>query len=222
MDPLLILIGQTVGDDAAHDALVLSVLTALVAALEVVLLQGEPRRAFCVDDAPRLQADVHLVREYFCARDAAGVPHALPEALVQSECQALEKLVTIMGQSSEALVAEVFGASRFGPDGRRLESLAEWSDTDPHNRINLVGVLMARAKLDPIAARFVEQHRDALRELLQRGLAKVVRGGRHGRGIRGLREEIEGRMEVAVAREREAAERAAVTVRVDDPPAVMA
>ena len=81
---------------------------------------------------------------------------------------------------------------------------------------------MARAKLDPIAARFVEQHRDALRELLQRGLAKVTRGGRHGRGIRALREEIEGRMEVAVAREREAAERAAVTVRVDDPPAVMA
>ena len=51
---------------------ILAILTALCAAIEVVLLHSVPRRSFTDDDAPRLLADVHLVREYFTARDETG------------------------------------------------------------------------------------------------------------------------------------------------------
>ena len=191
MDSLLILIGRMIYDDATHDALILSVLTALATALETVLLQGEPRRTFTADDSPRLLADVHMVREYFIARDEHGEPAALPEDIVHAETSRLEALIQLMGRSSEELLGEVFSSHRYGADGQQVKPHPEWDENDPLNQITLVRVLMARAKLDPIAQRFVEQHKDALRELLQRGVAVIKFGTRHGKGVSELRAKLE-------------------------------
>ena len=54
---------------------------------------------------------------------------------------------------------------RFGPDGHLLPPLPEWDPATPNNRVTLVRVLMRRAKQDPVASRFVEQNREALREM---------------------------------------------------------
>ena len=66
------------------------------------------------------------------------------------------------------------------------------------SKVNLVRVLLARAKADPVAARFVEQHRDGLREMMQRFCARPVEH-RHGQGIGWLRSAREEQEEAQAA-----------------------
>ena len=97
LDGTLISLFELLPHPPLRTAIVFSLLTATVAAAEAALLDNPPaahapsphgqpppppRRTLLEDDAPRLRADVQLLREYFIARDEAGVPHGLPEAEV--------------------------------------------------------------------------------------------------------------------------------------------
>ena len=86
-------------------------------------MQGEPPRSYTEDDAPRLLADVSILREYFIARDEKGEPHALPEEVVITETMKLEALVTVMGMSSDEMLAAIFSARRYGADGQLLAAI---------------------------------------------------------------------------------------------------
>ena len=212
LDDALIHIGKVVAPDGAHDALVLAVLSAMASALELVLLQAEPRRIFHADDAPRLAADLQLLRDYFVARDETGEVNGLPEDVVDAELSYLHGLVELMAETSEDLLALLFGsaASNYGADGvKRSDGLPEWDAQSPRNRCTVARLLLDRARGgDVVAHRFAEQHKEALREMLARHPSIQVES-RHGtKSVGALRERIEAAEAEAEAEEEEEARRA--------------
>lgn len=200
LDGYLIHIGKCIGPDSIHDSLVLSVLSALSAALELILLQAEPRRSYLAEDAPRLQADLRMLREYFVARDELNEINGLPEDVVDAELSYLAPLVELMGESSDDLLAALFDrrianiatASHDGSEGSVFsEPLPEWNSTHPSTKCNVSRILLDRAKGgDAIAQRFVAKHKEAVKEMLGRHPSIQVER-RHGKGVGRLRERIE-------------------------------
>ena len=224
-------------------------LTATVTAVESVLLDGEPRRTFTLDDAPRLRADVLLLREYaaiwshamdqlpapipsphrhahterawcryFIARDEHGVPHGLPEAPVLEETAYLDELVSLMHQPTEELVAMLMSKDKASTEGKPDAPIPEYDSAVPRHKCNLVrdcsqhctwvcararrtlphptslhfGVpqarlLLHRARADPAAERFIDVHREALRDMLARERKARPSEPKHGRLIGQLR-----------------------------------
>jgi len=142
-----------------RDAAVRGVMVALVQALEQVLLDGGPRRVFCSADGPLLMEDVKLVREFFIARDEAGVPHGLDESEVLRTTKRLEHLVMLMHLPTGDLISRFLNPPDHLPDHHSSEALT---------RANLARVLLHRAAADPHAKNFVYTHRAWLGRVLSR------------------------------------------------------
>ena len=188
LDETLIDLFDLVPHEPLRLAVILSLLTALTTAIEHVLLDGEPRRDFCAEDGPRLASDVALLREYFIARDAHGVPHGLPEALVLEATRYLDDLVRLASLPTETLIERLMSVARPTASGVRTTPVPEYEPESPCHKGTLARLLLTRVRLEPAAARYVEMHKVALRELLERerGLAHAT-PPRHGRGAAALR-----------------------------------
>ena len=203
LDESLILIGQTILPRGAHDALILSTMTALSAALVGILLQGEPKRHLAAADGDALRRDVALLREYFVARDEFGEALGLPAALVEAETSYLDGLVALMAEPTEALLS------------REREEDPDWDAARPRNKLNVARLMVGRMQLDGQARRFVEQNREALRGIMSKAKNGAV-ATRHGEGVGRLRAEREGgRAAYAAADDDE-------TVADDEPPSAPA
>ena len=199
LDGYLIHIGKCIGPDSIHDSLVLAVLSALSAALELILLQAEPRRSYLAEDAPRLQADLRMLRVLCGARRAqrdqwpaggcGGRRAVLPGAAGRADGREL-------GRPAGRALRPTDGEYRHG-ESRRLGGIGllgaspEWNSTHPSTKCNVSRILLDRAKGgDAIAQRFVAKHKEAVKEMLGRHPSIQVER-RHGKGVGRLRERIE-------------------------------
>ena len=132
--------------------------------------------------------------------------------VVDAELSYLHGLVELMAETSEDLLALLFGsaASNYGADGvKRSDGLPEWDAQSPRNRCTVARLLLDRARGgDVVAHRFAEQHKEALREMLARHPSIQVET-RHGtKSVGALRERIEAAEAEAEAEEEEEARRA--------------
>ena len=160
---------------------------------------------YCDDDGRSFAADLSLLREYFIARDAKGVPHGLAEDVVLQATSYLERLITLTQWTSDELAeACAQSAPLKGPDGRRdgrmVPPLPSYDPSSPVHKCNVVRLLLLRMKLEPAAARFVEKNKVQLRELLESERSLRQRQGgvtRVGQGVAELRQAKEAALETA-------------------------
>ena len=160
---------------------------------------------YCDDDGRSFAADLSLLREYFIARDAKGVPHGLGEDVVLQATTYLEQLVTLTQWTSDELAeACAQSAPLRGPhgrhDGRVVPPLPSYDPSSPVHKCNVVRLLLLRMKLEPAAARFVEKNKAQLRELLESERSLRQRQGgatRVGQGVAELRQAKEAALEAA-------------------------
>ena len=160
---------------------------------------------YCDDDGRSFAADLSLLREYFIARDAKGVPHGLGEDVVLQATSYLERLVTLTQWTSDELAeACAQSAPLKGPHGRRdgrvVPPLPSYDPSSPVHKCNVVRLLLLRTKLEPAAARFVEKNKVQLRELLESERSLRQRQGgvtRVGQGVAELRQAKEADLETA-------------------------
>jgi hypothetical protein len=160
---------------------------------------------YCDDDGRSFAADLSLLREYFIARDAKGVPHGLGEDVVLQATSYLEQLVTLtLWTSDELAEACAQSAPLKGPhgrhDGRVVPPLPSYDPSSPVHKCNVVRLLLLRVKLEPAAARFVEKNKAQLRELLESERSLRQRQGgvtRVGQGVAELRQAKEAALEAA-------------------------
>ena len=160
---------------------------------------------YCDDDGRSFAADLSLLREYFIARDAKGVPHGLGEDVVLQATSYLEQLVTLTQWTSDELAeACAQSAPLKGPhgrhDGRVVPPLPSYDPSSPVHKCNVVRLLLLRTKLEPAAARFVEKNKVQLRELLESERSLRQRQGgvtRVGQGVAELRQAKEADLETA-------------------------
>ena len=160
---------------------------------------------YCDDDGRSFAADLSLLREYFIARDAKGVPHGLSEDVVLQATSYLEQLVTLTQWTSDELAeACAQSAPLKGPHGRRdgrvVPPLPSYDPSSPVHKCNVVRLLLLRMKLEPAAARFVQKNKVQLRELLESERSLRQRQGgvtRVGQGVAELRQAKEADLETA-------------------------
>ena len=161
---------------------------------------------YCDDDGRSFAADLSLLREYFIARDAKGVPHGLGEDVVLQATSYLERLVTLTQWTSDELAEACapITAPLKGPlgrrDGRVVPPLPSYDPSSPVHKCNVVRLLLLRTKLEPAAARFVEKNKVQLRELLESERSLRQRQGgvtRVGQGVAELRQAKEADLETA-------------------------
>ena len=158
---------------------------------------------YCDDDGRSFAADLSLLREYFIARDAKGVPHGLSEDVVLQATSYLEQLVTLTQWTSDELAeACAQSAPLKGPhgrhDGRVVPPLPSYDPSSPVHKCNVVRLLLLRMKLEPAAARFVQKNKVQLRELLESERSLRQRQGgvtRVGQGVAELRQAKEAALE---------------------------
>ena len=161
---------------------------------------------YCDDDGRSFAADLSLLREYFIARDAKGVPHGLGEDVVLQATSYLERLVTLTQWTSDELAEACapITAPLKGPlgrrDGRVVPPLPSYDPSSPVHKCNVVRLLLLRMKLEPAAARFVQKNKVQLRELLESERSLRQRQGgvtRVGQGVAELRQAKEADLETA-------------------------
>ena len=82
-----------------------------------------------------------------------------------------------MHQPTENLISMAMEVARPPSKGAQTKVLAETDPTSPIHKCNVVRILIGRSKLDGAAAAFVEKHKEALRQMLQREVQ--IRGRAH-------------------------------------------
>ncbi|KAL1503093.1 hypothetical protein AB1Y20_011156 [Prymnesium parvum] len=143
LDKVLISILEEVREKSIRDAIIFSIFTAIVEALEHILLDSGAKRAFQPEDTDRLLADVELLRQYFIAKDLTGQVRGLAETLVHAHTMRLHAVVELMKRSSDSLVV-MFLATAGGP----VSPVPDWDAKDPQNKYSIARILLQRARLE--------------------------------------------------------------------------
>ncbi|GJN30241.1 hypothetical protein PR202_gb18531 [Eleusine coracana subsp. coracana] len=141
--------------DRAQPVAVREVMKAAFQAFLLVLLAGGSDRSFTIEDHAMVEEDFRSLKRAFCTRGEGLVA----EDVVESEAQAVESVVALMGQTAEQLVEE-FGivsceSTRPGSDGQRLSmppTTRRWGRTDPNT---ILRVLCHRD--DEVASHFLKR-----------------------------------------------------------------
>ncbi|KAL6648832.1 hypothetical protein ACP70R_013056 [Stipagrostis hirtigluma subsp. patula] len=127
--------------DRAQPVAVREVMKASFQAFLTVLLAGGSDRSFTTEDHAMIEEDFRSLKRAFCTRGEGLVA----EDVVESEAQAAEGVVALMGQTAEQLVEE-FGivtceSSGAGSAGQRLPmptTTRRWSRTDPNTILRVL------------------------------------------------------------------------------------